>query len=316
MDTLTDLPRLAPRLGLLSVHGFGRGGGEVVAGKIIQAYAAKGQAPAVMSAAAGLRAGLKAVARVEAGLEVLLTAGPRDLPYLLACRSRRRQCLVYLQVPYAQALTWRDPLHAMVVLVYLLAVTLLAIRVFANSRASAAGIPWRRVDVLWPVTRAELQHAAARTCPTPPPLADPTGVVIHVVCRLARERGRGARDMDALVRLLRECREGQVQGAAFVRVEHFGDCTADIRALLQHEGGSALTFHGFRKDWLSSGHGPVVLLSRYEGFGLAAFEAASAGRTVFVNEAFPDDLLQACTTIRRIRTGQEQPVLPQLVLAW
>lgn len=330
MQTLDDLPRLVPRPCLLSLHGLGRGGGERVACKIKAVFAAQGWDLTVASSAAVGSELLRASARAGRGEIALLTAGPRDLPLIAVCAWFRRPFAVYLQVPYWRALTWRDPLHAMAVLAYLFAVVLLARLVLANSRATAAGLPWRRVAVVWPVTRAELATNA-----WPPQPAQGLGQrvqaggqaseavvgriadsgresVIDVVCRLAQERGRGSRDVAALARLLSECRSRLNCGGVPVRVRHFGACAPGIRLQLLAAGGNAVAFQGYRDDWLEAGPGPVVLMSRYEGFGLAAFEAARAGRPVFVNEAFPDDLFEACPSIRRIRTFGCHAILPQL----
>jgi hypothetical protein len=246
---------------------------------------------------------------------VLLAAGPRDLPLLLICAWRRRPFVVYLQVPYTQAITWRDPLHATGVLAFLGLVHLLARRVLANSGNSARALSRRKVELVWPLTASELRADVVKRLPEPAFASDAL-LTIDVVCRLAIERGIGSRDVDALARLLRECRERHAAGGSAVRVRHFGECSPRIQAELQRIGGPIVSFEGYHDDWVAAGRGPVVLLSRYEGFGLAAFEASRAGRLVYVNEAFPDELILLCPSITRILTSSGQAILDQVVHAW
>lgn len=312
MSTLSDLPRRLPRPGLLSVHGAGRGGGEVVADKIRAVYAGQGWPVPVLASTGALRARWTAIAAMPPGQPALLTAGPRDLPLLLACAWLRRPCAVYLQVPYWRALTWRDPLHAAGVLAYLAAVALVARPVLVNAAATAVGLWGRRADVVWPITDAERDAPGDAHPVTADGDGMPEPATIDVVCRLAVERGRGARDLEALERLLAECRERRDGRRTGPSVRHFGDCAPLLRRRLERAGGEAVSFLGHRTDWVRAGRGPVVLVSRYEGFGLAAFEAARAGRQVYVSEAFPDDLMRLCPTIRRLRTATGEALLPQL----
>jgi hypothetical protein len=296
---LDDAPEIFPNITQMSVHGVGRGGGEKVAGTLQHLFAARGRP--VRLVRVGSRESLRttfASLRAETNREthLFLTAGPRDTPLIVFALRRGLKFSVYLQVPYAMAWTWRDPIHAASIFVYLTLVNIFAVHRFVNSDRSAVGVR-RGAIVMWPIARAWIKPEAV---PVPP--AAPHGdIVLTLACRLFPERGRGARDLHALERLLEEICAWNREQQRKITIVHFGDVHPTIWDRLTKYG-PAICFRGFSEDWVSETEGPAIFLSKYEGFGLAPFEAAQAGRRVFVNEAFPDDLLKLCTSVTRLDT--------------
>jgi Glycosyl transferases group 1 len=160
----------------------------------------------------------------------------------------------------------------------------------------------RQPCVVLPVLRQALSTCGHARAAKPVPQGLP--LTLYWVCRLHAERGRGARDTAAMERLAREVVERNRAQPGSVRIVHFGDADAPLQQALQHHAEGAIDFRGHVTDWSSQVQGVVVFLSRYEGFGLAAFEAVHAGMAVCVNEAFPPELLAAAPGIRRIRSGE------------
>ena len=105
------------------------------------------------------------------------------------------------------------------------------------------------------------------------------------------------------------------QGGTQYSVRHYGDVHSQIRARFANYK-DVLSFGGFNSNWLHEESGPFFFFSVYEGFGLSAYEAAQAGKSVFVNSAFPSDLTSLLANINLIDTGSRgRPILKQLLNA-
>lgn len=296
MLTLSDLPSLLRTPSFVTVHGIGQGGGELVARKLAGIFGI-GDAR-LLAYSSGTPAVLKGVYHQRAHGHVLCTAGPRDIAVLLMSALMFRRADVYLQVPYHRSVTWRDPVHLVMILLYIILVMTLARRIFVNSTGTGRSILLRQRTIVLPVARHELDAVRISACMdmiSPPHMPR----TFNVVCRLNRERGRGSRDLEGLRRFVREVADWNQCGGFPTVIDHYGECELTIKAMLLEGARGAIRFHGHVSDWLLRNSGPLVLISRYEGFGLAAFEAASAGRQVYVNEAFPHELLAAVPRIRR-----------------
>jgi hypothetical protein len=300
MLTLSDLPTLLRTPSFVTVHGIGQGGGELVARKLASIFGIGDDR--LTAYGSGLSTVVKKVLHRRVHGHVLCTAGPRDAPVLLMSALMLRRADVYLQVPYHRSLTWQDPVHLIAVGTYLILLMVLARKIFVNSTATGQSILLRRRMIVLPVARHELDAARDlnsmdKVLPTDMPRT------FNVVCRLNRERGRGSRDLEGLSRFVREVADWNQRGGLPTIVEHYGECEPTIKTMLLEQAPDAIRFHGHVSDWICRNSGPLVLFSRYEGFGLAAFEAAGAGRPVFVNEAFPPELLAAVPRIRRFRSA-------------
>jgi hypothetical protein len=310
MLTLSDLPSLLRIPSFVTVHGIGQGGGELVARKLALIFGI-GDAR-LLAYSSGISAVLKKIYHQRVNGHVLCTAGPRDIAVLLMSALMLRRADVYLQVPYSRSVTWRDPLHLTVVVLYIILIIVLARRIFVNSAETGRGILFRQRTTVLPITRHELDAARAseymgRVLPPHLPRT------FNVVCRLNRERGRGSRDLEGLRRFVREVADWNQCGGFPTVIDHYGECDPIIKAILLEKAQNSIRFHGHVSEWICRNSGPLVLFSRYEGFGLAAFEAASAGRQVYVNEAFPRELLSAAPRIRRFHSAiNNRSILRQL----
>ncbi len=310
MLTLSDLPSLLRAPTFVTVHGIGQGGGELVARKLARLFGI-GDAR-LLAYRSGTSAVLKMVYHQRVHGHVLCTAGPRDIWVLLISALMLRRADVYLQVPYHRSVTWRDPIHLTAVILYIILVVVLARKIFVNSTGTGRSILFRRRTTVLPVARHELDAARVSECmgkvfPRHMPRT------FNVVCRLNRERGRGSRDLEGLRRFVREVADWNQCGGFPTVIEHYGECEPTIKAMLLEQAQDAIRFYGHVSDWICRNSGPLVLFSRYEGFGLAAFEAASAGRQVYVNEAFPHELLASVPRIRRFYSAMSNPsILSQL----
>ena len=319
--TLTNLPELLPNLALLTVHGEGRGGGEKVARQIETAYVERGGSLLVTAARQAKKAMIELKERMLArngtakgsGALVLFTSGPRDLPLMLFAIRHRIPFAVYMQVPYTLAVTWRDPIHAIAVMVYVKISSLASIMRIANSETTARSFS-RPAEIVLPIVDSP-ENSLPEAPPTQQSLSLNKPVVFVTACRLFPERGRGSRDLDALEQLLTECRAHNAQGGTQYSVRHYGDVHSQIRARFANYK-DVLSFGGFNSNFLHDENGPFFFFSVYEGFGLSAYEAAQAGKSVFVNSAFPSDLTSLFANINLIDTGSRgRPILKQLLNA-
>lgn len=319
---LTDLPELLPNLVLLTVHGEGRGGGEKVAGQIKTAFAAQGRNLEVVPARQAKKAIIKLKKNVlterrdieESDSILLFSSGPRDLPLMLHAIRHGIPFAVYMQVPYKKAITWRDPIHALATLAYIKVSSLASSMRIANSKTTADSFG-RTAEIILPVASFSYETPSFAPHPIQKSTSDDKQVTLVTACRYYPERGRGSRDLDAVERLLTECRAHNSRSNIKVSVRHYGDVHPEIRARFKNFE-DVLSFRGFNPSWIHDEKGPFFFFSVYEGFGLAAYEAAQAGKTVFVNGAFPSDLVEVNSSIKRIDTRtRDQSLLRQLLNA-
>ncbi len=316
---LTNLPEILPDIALLTVHGEGRGGGEKVARMIEAAYIERGRNLSVAAARQAKLAMIELKQHVRssnrtvkgASALVLFTSGPRDLPLILLAMWHRIPFAVYMQVPYTLAITWRDPIHAIAVMIYVQISSFAHITRIANSQTTALSFSGPAEIVLPIITSSE--NSLHECPPTRPLLSIDKPVVFVTACRLFLERGRGSRDLGALERLLTECRAHNSQGGTQYSVRHYGDVHPEIRARFANHK-DVLTFAGFNANWLHEESGPFFFFSVYEGFGLSAYEAARAGKSVFVNSVFPSELTTMFTNINVVDTeSRDCPILEQML---
>lgn len=313
LNTLDDLPELLPELRLLSVHGTGRGGGEYVATQIDRAFRARGRSLTILPSHSITYSGLRRCSTSTRQPVLLLTAGPRDLPVAIKALFAGVPHAVYYQVPYRAAITWRDPVHAAGVFLFLTFNALFASVSLCNS-ANSRPPGTRGPTVVLPFRRDQLNtHAVPPEFKLHVKRGGDAGVVMTTACRLFPERGRGSRDLISLRRLLLECREISLRGGPACRVEHFGDVHETVSANLMRDR-LPIIFRGYAADWTRRAGDLCFFFSLYEGFGLAALEASLAGLAVYVNEAFPPELLEIAPSIHRLNTRDlSRPLLGQML---
>lgn len=301
-STIDDAPSIFGATSFITTHGKAKGGGEVVAEKLSVAL---GHAP-ILSHRDGYLPLLRQLLSNTRRGRLLCSAGPRDLPLILLCMMLGKRVNVYLQVPYSASMTSRDIIHLIFTSTYLAAVIIATKEIAVNSKTTAKSILFRRFRIILPFIQAD----ANAIKPAQPFDLRRAGIV--TACRLNRERGRGSRDLDALIRLAQEILLDRQHHHPPFWINHYGECAPEVMQHIEMLAPNAIIFNGHKANWIKESKGPVVLLSKYEGFGLAAFEAAAAGRMVYVNQAFPDELIQTSQLIRRIDTSGDQMILPQI----
>ena len=297
---------LIERPSAITVHGLGLGGGEVVAEKLMTLYSGC----LLIGHQAGQLAMLRNVILTRSKGRLLCTAGPRDLPVLILCLLLRKRANVYLQVPYRQSLTIQDFPHFTGTLLFLLAASFLTKNILVNSGNTANSVLLRSSTLVLPIMRHQIPLPEA-SFNNERDYFNQECLRLNIVCRLISERGRGSRDERAIGRLAREVNDYRLHTGIPASIHHFGECDVPMRQAIESIAPNCISFHGFQRDWLLLSSGPLVFLSKYEGFGLAALEGAKAGRMVFVNEAFPDELLALSLKLVRIRSCEN--ILQQIL---
>ena len=306
MKTIDDIPKLLPDVFFISIHGLGNGGGEKVADKILNSYFIYlGILPKLVPVnyynfSDFLRF------KTDNRINFLFCAGPRDILKIILCILFSSKFAVYLQVPYWKSVTFSDPIHLMIVRFFYWIIKKYASLIIVNSSNSSPYID-SLIEIVIPILRMEIYKK-----PSFKTLKIFTN--INFVCRLANERGSGSKDIDSMLKLGREVKQyNKTLIEQKITIKHFGDINEKIKALFNDED-LPIVFFGNKKNWLELSSGPVVFLSKYEGFGLAAFEASIAGRLVFVNEAFPDELRFLCPKLKVLKTkSNASSILSQII---
>lgn len=296
------LDDLAARLGpidLIMVHGLAAGGGERVADELSQLTGAR-QVSHAQTAWARMRAMLGAK-------RIVFTSGPRDLPWMVLAWLGRRESRVYVQVPYH--LQFRG-LTTPAARVYALWRWWLARRpdhVAVCSSAARNAVAGALLPSFLPFSRsrlaelrAEEQRRSAQTPDASPRNGQPPRWV--TVARFNATIGRDAKGFErfmAFVEALHR-RNAALPSGARSTIEHFGACDTVCSARLQPFVASGdVILRGTRADWLRChGASHAVFFSQFEGFGLAALEAAHVCETVWLTKGFPDELLNLRSNFR------------------
>ena len=302
LQTLDDLIDELPYIKLVSVHNGGRGGGEKVAQKILLCCATKGQHVEEFSSIK-LSESIKylffnrKIFRNNKKSTILFTAGPRDLFLMWLCMALRIGFACYIQVPYHNSTTLKDPIHYIVVTLYRITVMTASKYKSANSTSSALFFK-NQCNIFLPITSAELiRSEIISNCNNN---NDLNGFVM--VARLNTERGRGSRNIKMLEKLLLEIQLYNEEGNKQVTFDHIGEISDKIKDRMLRLC-DTVTIHGYVEDCHKKYNYDdkiFVYLSNYEGFGLAAFEASVSGNIVAVNNTFPGELFAVCPNIKLI----------------
>lgn len=294
MKTLDDFVTSLPNIKLVMYHGLGRGGGEKVSQKIAHAYSKVGnniQTIPLNKVSKGLYKNLPKQSQIS----IIMTSGPRDMKASLLAIFAGHKFAVYYQVPYTKAINWRDPLYAVVILAMYLFNWLFAAAVFCNSNNSAPPFG-AKSPILLPILNSEIK---AQYEVENKNSSQNNSIILTTACRLFPERGKGARDVKALLNLLHNCKFNNSTAKQQIWVEHYGDVHADITKLFT-DGNLPIRFLGFQPNWQDNIGDICFFFSHYEGFGLSAFEASVRGHRVVLNEAFPDEIFSVTNNIKRL----------------
>jgi hypothetical protein len=295
--TLSDLPSLMDTPSCITVHGLGKGGGELVSKKISKIFDL--DESQLIGYSSGTLSLIKSIFQKGNRSQVFCTAGPRDIFVIILCAITFHPAYVYLQVPYHKTISWKDPIHLFLVGFFQVLVLMLTRTVFVNSKNSRIPLSFRQQLVILPITEDELSGLGEKRFKSTEP-KNLKSNTIYLVGRYNKERGLGSRDLKGVTSLAQEVAEYNKNAAVKLSIVHYGESDPEIRTKLMKESNSAITFNGFLEDWVPQVKGDVLFLSNYEGFGLAAFEASKAGLPVYVNEAFPKELISSTTGIKRV----------------
>ena len=307
-QTLDDLVTLLPQVKILSVHNGGLGGGEKVLDKILTHCEEIGQDVEVLSSS-DLIASAKKILVKRKQLQnrsiptVLFMSGPRDLFLMCVCIFLKIRFACYTQVPYQQAVTFRDPVHYIVVAAYRAIASVASTHRTANSSVSAK-FYLNYGNIFLPITLTEL--LSVRKASFEPANGEYAGFVM--VARLNVERGQGSRNLKLLETLVSEIQEYNKTEQKNITFEHIGEISDGIKASILQRC-YTIIFHGYEADWSFRRNYDdkiFIYLSNYEGFGLAAFESYVCGHSVVVNSVFPTELLDVCPDIIKIENINSQ----------
>ncbi len=271
-------------------HGLGaKGGGEIVAQKLKNILGI----PKNLFLSHKIREIdlLKIILNLSKARKGLFISGPRDILSIIINFFSRKKTEVYLLVPYYKTLSINDPVHIIIIILYYIIINLFAENIYVTSNNTAKWI-FRGYKVILPIENSEIRN--------PSLMKNSILKRVNLSCRLEKERGRGSRDLNSIYKLCEEIGLYNLENERSIKIVHYGECDIDIKRCLEVKSRNAIEFKGFDPKWKESLDGSLIFLSNFEGFGLSAFEASQEGFPVYVNEAFPEELLCVCKNIQRI----------------
>jgi hypothetical protein len=295
---LDDLPLFLNSISSLSVHGKGKGGGEVVIEKILVLYSdlKKNVNISRISGEDGFLKRFLFIFNTNKRETILLTAGVRDIDLIFFCFLLNKKAFIYNQVPYLKAASKKkDIVHYLLVRLYVFLLKLKIITIFTNSK-SCITIKGKDIKVILPILKKEQVISPAQH------LSFNTSLInFGTAFRLNTERGRGSKDIEGLVLFCKQMDQVLKKKGINFKVTHFGQYEENLKLQIQNEFQN-IEFKGYTSDWIENSEiDAYFFISRYEGFGLAALEA-SLKKPVYVNEAFPEELFSSSTNIHKLDT--------------
>ncbi|WP_269622130.1 hypothetical protein [Prochlorococcus marinus] len=310
MKYLSDLPSLISKPSSIIYHGLGAiGGGEIVAEKIIDLF--KISQSNIYTHRLNILILLRHIFKKTNGRPFCLS-GPRDIPIIIFAFLCIRRADVYLQVPYHLSITRNRPIHLFSVLIYLLLVNFCSKTVLVNSSNTGKYVLFKKTIVVLPILNSDLYNRSLAVTINP---KSSSKKVITLSCRLELEQGSPSKDIPSILRLSNEVSKYNLDNNIQCEIIHFGFCHESIKQILLDASLGSIKFFDYDPLWLNHISNTVVFLSLYEGFGLAPFEASCRGANVFVNEAFPKELLELAPNIHRIVSKDSKiSILSQLKL--
>lgn len=294
---LDDLPYFFDSIQILSVHGKGKGGGEIVAEKIMSLFAQSQTVPKTIkiSSEDGFLKRFRTIYKAKKTSAIFLTSGLRDIDLLVYCVLLRKKAALYNQVPFLKATSFtKDFIHYLLVKTYVFVVKSKAITLFTNSE-ECIRIRGKENKVILPFFKKDLVLEACNRIDVNKP-----ELVFGTAFRLNTERGLGSKDLNAIVNFCKRVNEKLKKKEVAFTIKHFGQFEEKL-ALLLKEQIPNIEFHGYTENWTEHKVDAYFFISRYEGFGLAALEASSKA-PVYVNEAFPKELFSSSPNVHTLES--------------
>jgi len=288
---LDHLPLFLKSPDLISYHGRGKGGGEVVFEKIIKVYKESGQTSIqTISSKVSFIKRFIIIFKLKRAATLVLTAGVRDIDLLFFSIIFRKKVYVYLQVPYHKSISFKkDSIHFMVVKLYLFVIKMKARLIFSNS-SQTLEFSNKKTKVILPIFSSDIVKEKIKFHKISKPQ-----IIFGTAFRLNEERGIGSKDLKGLIKVLQKINEIVTAKGVKFKVLHFGEFNSGISKEIQKQF-SEILFSGYKKQWIYEDVDAFIFFSNYEGFGLAPLEASSK-KLVFVNDAFPKDLFECSPNI-------------------
>ena len=262
---------------LLIYHGLAQGGGEKVAHTLKKIFNCT-----CISHALSMREIFKYV-NADINNSILYTSGPRDLPMLIFSFFLRKKVAVYIQVPYLSSISVRKPLYTIIVFLYYCLINLFQFKVYVNS--SNSGLGFSKYQILLPLKNKARNIKSIKITKRP---------TIYIVGRYNLEFGRSSRNINRICQILEKL-SSIIDGC--IEMRHYGSICQQYEGQLMKI--DKVNFHsfGYVSDWSTKAKGIFLFNSNYEGFGLAAYEAAIGGNLVLVNDKFPVELKKEVESI-------------------
>jgi hypothetical protein len=296
---LDQIPNFLPMLQAITVHGKGKGGGEVVANIIKDLYS-NNDIKIDTIIAGKIKNVLAITGRSNyspMSIPILLTAGLRDLPLAIFLILRRINYSVYIQVPYHKSKTIKDLPHFILAILFENIVVRCSKFVISNS-AQCLSDRFTPNAIVLPITQDVLKaNAIEKLVKDTSPLQK--SFIFVTACRFNKERGIGSRNINAWIKFLETCAQENLLSNKSYKVIHYGECDPDIKNVFV-SAGLPITFAGYDTNWLHKNCDAYLFFSNYEGFGLAAFEASLTHSPVIVSPSFPDELVDLRKNIFRL----------------
>ena len=300
MRFLKDLKQIIECPSYISYHGGSRykarGGGEKVLQNIIDIYNLNNKNISNVNSGINKRIILLVKCLFKNKGRPLLMAGPRDIPLILISFFLGKRANIYIQVPYLKSISIKDPLHAIVSILYIFMCTLFAEKILKNSSATINLNLFRETIIILPINCiSQYQNIKVNN-------NKEDFFQFNFVCRLFPERGIGSRDFKNMLRLAREIATFNKSSQKKLFLNHWGDAEKTLIYELKKHTNNYFNNYGFENEWYLKARGKMIFISNYEGFGLAPLESASYGFETYVNEVFPIELFNCNKSIKRIIT--------------
>tara|TARA_R110001583_G_scaffold69696_8_gene197578 strand:+ start:4538 stop:5464 length:927 start_codon:yes stop_codon:yes gene_type:complete len=281
---LDDLLKFFKTIDLLSLHGRGKGGGEVVSKKILNYYSSvkNNSEISIVSSKYSFIKRFLCIKKLRKSDIILFTAGIRDVDVILFSIFLGKKFNVYNQVPYQKAINFKiDAIHFLLVKLYIFLLENFCTFVLSNS-ASALKLN-RKIEILLPILSNEIVFKKI-----PLKKINKKNIVFGTAFRLNKERGIGSKDIDGLISFCKRISKLMEEKSINFSVIHYGEFDEEIASRIKNNF-SNIEFVGYTLNWFEKDIDAYFFISKYEGFGLAPLEASNY-KPVFVNDVFPKEI--------------------------